>query len=81
MSERARKYFNTYKCKREPKYLTLFGWLFSFNWAEECWTNITDKEKELTHYFRIGKCRTMTGLTCYEFTLWKLFIIWGRIDQ
>lgn len=81
MSERARKYFNTYKPKREPKYLVLFGWLFSFNWANECWTTITDKEKELTHYFRIGKCRNMNGQTCYEFTLWKLFIIAGSMKQ
>ena len=80
MSERARKYFNTYKPNREPTYLTLFGWLFSFNWAEETWTNITDKEKELTHYFRIGKCRNMDGQTCYEFTCWKLFIIAGKIE-
>lgn len=81
MSERARKYFNTYKCSREPKYLTLFGWLFSFNWADHSWTTITDKEKELTHYFRIGKCRSMDGKTCYEFTLWRLFIIAGSMNQ
>ena len=81
MSERARKYFNTYPCSREPKYLVLFGWLFSFNWANEAWTHITDKEKELTHYLRIGKCRTMEGLTCYEINIGKFLVIFGSMNQ
>jgi hypothetical protein len=78
MSERAREYFNTYAAKREPKYLMIFGWLFSFNWADESWTTITDKERELTHWIRIGKVRNMDGQTCYEIVLGKLLIIFGK---
>lgn len=78
MSERARKYFNTYAAKREPKYLSLGNCLFSFNWAEDCWTTITDKEKELTHWIRIGKVRNMDGQTCYEIVIGKLLIIFGH---
>lgn len=81
MSERAREYFNTYKCPNKSRYLTLFGWLISFTWANESWTTITDKEKELTHYLRLGKCRTMQGLECFEIVIWRLYIILGRIDQ
>lgn len=78
MSQRAREYFNTYAPKREPKYLTVFGWLFSFNWAEDCWTTITDKEKEETHWFFIGKVRNMQGQTLYKIVVWRFLLIWGR---
>jgi hypothetical protein len=78
MSERARKYFNTYPSPNEPKYLTIFGYLFSFNWANENWTWITDRETEKTNYFHIGKVRNMKGQTCYELVIWRLLIIWGK---
>lgn len=78
MSERAREYFNTYPCPNEPKYFTLFGYLFSVNWANDCWTHITDKENEKTSYFHIGKVRNMNGQTLYEIVIWRFLLMWGK---
>lgn len=78
MSERARKYFNTYPAPREPRYFTLFGYLFSLNWADECWTHITDRENEKTSYFHIGRVRNMKGQTQYEIVIGRFLMIWGK---
>ena len=78
MSERARKYFNTFSNPREPKYLSIGKWLFSFNWATESWTTITDREKEETHWFLIGKTRNMQGQTLYKICIGKFLMIWGK---
>ena len=78
MSERAREYFNTYPCPNEPKYFTLFGYLFSVNWANDCWTHITDKEHEKTDYIHFGRVRNMKGQTMYEIVLWRLLVLWGK---
>lgn len=78
MSERARKYFNTYPSPNEPKYLMIFGWLFSFNWANDCWTHITDREKEKTDWLHFGKVRNMQGQTMYELVIWRFLMLWGK---
>lgn len=78
MSERARKYFNTFPNPREPKYLSIGAWLFSFNWAVDCWTTITDREKEETHWLFIGKVRNMKGQTLYKICIGKLLIVFGK---
>lgn len=78
MSERARAYFNTYPCKNEPRYFTLFGYLFSVTWAEDCWTWITDRENEKTSYFHIGRVRNMKGQTMYELVVWRFLMMWGK---
>lgn len=80
MSKEARDYFNTRKPDREPKYLTVFGWLFSFNWSTDQWTDITDSDTEITNYFSICKRRNMKNQTCYSFIFWNLSIIAGKIQ-
>lgn len=77
MSERARRYFNTFSPPLEPRYFNAFGYLFSVNWAKECWTTITDKEKEITNYFQICKIRDMNEVVLYEVVIGKLLIVWG----
>ena len=78
MSERAREYFNTYPCKNEPRYFNLFGYLFSFTMADDCWTWITDRENEKTSYFHIGRVRNMKGQTMYELVIWRFLLMWGK---
>lgn len=75
MSERARKHFNTTCPEQDPKFVTLFGWVFGISWASDRWTTITDTEKELTHFLRVGKNCSMNGLTSYTFIFWRLSII------
>jgi hypothetical protein len=78
MSERAREYFNTYPATREPIYFTLFGYLFSVNWAKESWTHITDRENEKTDWLHFGRVRNMKGQTMYEIVVWRFLMLWGR---
>jgi hypothetical protein len=78
VSERAREYFKTYPCPNEPRYFTVFGYLVSVNWASDCWTHITDREKEKTDYIHFGKVRNMNGQTMYEIVLWRLLVLWGK---
>lgn len=78
MSERAREYFNTYPSKNQPKYFTLFGYLFSLNWAQETWTTITDRETEKTNWLHFGKVRNMKGQTMYEIVIWRFLMLWGK---
>ena len=78
MSERAREYFNTYPCPNEPRYFNLFGYLLSVTWANDCWTHITDREKEKTDYIHFGKVRDMKGQTIYELVIWRFLLMWGK---
>lgn len=78
MSKRAREYFNTYPSPNKPKYFQIGKWLFSANWAKDCWTTITDKETEKTNYFHICKVRNMQGQTLYEIVIWRFLLMFGK---
>jgi hypothetical protein len=56
----------------------LFGYLFSVNWANDCWTHITDREKEKTDWLHFGKVRNMQGQTMYELVVWRFLLLWGK---
>jgi hypothetical protein len=79
MHTQAREHFNTYKCTN--KYRDLNVWRLCSRWtvADECWTTITDKGHELTHWFRIGLDKTMSGLTGLEIVIWRLHVIFAWI--
>lgn len=78
MGQRAKEYFNTHPCPNKPKYFNLFGYLFSVNWAKDCWTTITYKEKEKTNWLYFGKVRNMQGQTLYELVVWRFLMMWGK---
>lgn len=78
MSKEAREYFNTYPSPNKPRYLTIGGYLFSFNWASESWTTITDRETEKTNWLHIGKVRNMKGQTLYEIVIGRFLVMWGK---
>lgn len=72
-----REYFKTYKCPNKTHEFEFGSLIAHVTWANECWTNITDRDKELTHWLRIGKVRDMKGFTCYEVVIWKFYLIFG----
>lgn len=79
MKSPAREYFNTYTAPYKAKKFQIGHVLFSANWAKECWTTISDKDTELTHWVRFGKVRNMTGLVCYELVIWRFLLMWGSL--
>lgn len=73
----AREYFEVTACSR-PTHKHWFGpVLVAWQIADDKWVHITDHDTEVTHWFRIGKVRNMSGQTLYELVIGRLLIMVG----
>lgn len=79
MQHEARKYFEVTKCTNPKHDFKIGNLIGQWQIANDMWVTINDRGRELTHWFRIGKCRDQEGGTIYEVVVWKLMIVWGFI--
>ena len=76
-----REYFDTRSCTNKTYEFEIGRLLAHVTWANDIWTNITDRDTELTHWLRIGKVRDMNGNVGYEIIIWRFFLIFGFAEK
>lgn len=75
----AREYFDTKPCTNPWHEHVIGNLVLRWRIANDKWTQITDRNTELTHWFRIGTVRNMEGQKLYEVVVGKLLIMWAFV--